>query len=339
MTTAPLRITHVVTNANFAGTERYVVDVSNELAARGHDVLVVGGDPTRVPQGLAGVRWSAGPTAAEALRALRRAGRRDVVHSHIAKSDYVALMAAPWTRARRISTRHITAPRGFRAPVRLLGKGLRRLLHREIAVSAWTSAQLDQPSDAVLVNGVPPAPAGPRVREPVVLMAQRLAPEKDTSTGLRAWAASGLRSQGWRLVVAGSGELEDQLTEEVRALGIADSVEMAGWVNDIDARLQTCGILLAPAPTEPCGLTLLEAMARATPAVAAAAGGHRETIGALEGAAMFPPGDALRAAELLDELGSSADARALYGAALRHLQQERFTIATHVDGLLEIYRS
>ncbi|GAB2597919.1 hypothetical protein GCM10009593_44190 [Microlunatus antarcticus] len=339
MLSDPLRITHVVTNANFAGTERYVVDVSNELAARGHDVLVVGGDPVVVPRELAGPRWSPGATTWEALRELRRSGRRDVVHSHIARSDFVALAADPWTRARRISTRHITAPRGYRAPVRLLGRGVRRLLHREIAVSAWTSAQLDRPADAVLINGVPPAAAGALPRERVVLMAQRLAPEKDTSTGLRAWAASDLRDQGWRLVIAGSGELEDALAKEVAALGITDSVDMTGWVGDLDVRLRTCGLFLAPAPSEPCGLTLLEAMARATPVVAAGAGGHRETIGSLADAALFPPGDAARAAELLNDLGASEPTRNAYGAALRRLQQEKFTISTHVDGLLAVYRS
>ena len=40
-------------------------------------------------------------------------------------------------------------------------------------------------------------------REPVVLVAQRLEPEKDTDVAVRAFALSGLAGRGWRLEVAG----------------------------------------------------------------------------------------------------------------------------------------
>ncbi len=39
---APLRVAHVVVTQNFAGTERYVCDVANALAALGDQVSVVG---------------------------------------------------------------------------------------------------------------------------------------------------------------------------------------------------------------------------------------------------------------------------------------------------------
>src|SRR4051812_8843820 len=39
-----MRIAHVVVTNNFAGVERYVSSVAIELALRGHEVAVVGGD-------------------------------------------------------------------------------------------------------------------------------------------------------------------------------------------------------------------------------------------------------------------------------------------------------
>ena len=70
-------------------------------------------------------------------------------------------------------------------------------------------------------------------------------------------------------------------------------------------------MLLAPCQIEGLGLTVLEAMAAALPVVAVGAGGHLETVGAVAGAALHPPGDADRAGELL------ARARGAPGASRR----------------------
>lgn len=339
--TGRLRITHLVTNGEFAGTERYVVDVSRRQAELGHDVSVIGGKPAAMTQLVDPlVRWAPGATAPDALRELRSQGRRDIVHSHVVKSDFVGLMAAPVTRGARISTRHITAARGFTATNRRLGRVVRRMLACEIAVSQWTSDQLERPADVVLLNGVSPQPAVDGPRDNVVLVAQRLAPEKDTGTTLRAWARSGLGAQGWRLRIAGEGPDRPAVEALIRELGIADTVDVLGWVPDLTVAYRTSGIFLATAPTEPCGLSVLEAMATGLPVVAANAAGFAETVGSLPGgAALFPAGDAAAAAEQLVALAQDADRRRSYGAALRTLQRERFSIDVHVDRLAEIYAS
>ncbi len=41
-------MTHVVVTDNFAGVERYVCQVANGLADRGHRVDVIGGEPGRM---------------------------------------------------------------------------------------------------------------------------------------------------------------------------------------------------------------------------------------------------------------------------------------------------
>jgi glycosyltransferase involved in cell wall biosynthesis len=334
-----LRITHAVGTPYFSGLERYAVEVATTQAARGHDVEVIGGKPS-VMQSLlrgTGVRWSPGGNTAELMRSLLRAGRRDVVHSHITKADYCASATAPATRATLISTRHITAPRGWTRAAKLVAPVVRRRLALEIAVSSWTSAHFVRPADVVLLNGVRPAvPHGP-VSARVVLMAHRLAPEKDTTTGLRAWVESGLADAGWSLQVAGVGEEREALERRVKDLGVEDSVTFLGWVDDVDAIFRRASILLAPAPTEPCGLSILEAMAMGLPVVASASGGNLETVGSLPSAAVFPPGDARAAAALLVRLAGDDDARGSYGRALLELHRERFTLDGHVDRLMALY--
>ena len=328
----------MVTTDQFAGTERYVVEVSRRLTELGHEVFI-GGEPAvmarlLLPQ----VRWQPGSDAKQALRALLGGGRRDIVHSHLTKSDFVALMAAPVTGGKRISTRHITAPRGFTPLARCLAVLVRRLLAREIAVSAWTSGQLERPTDLVLLNGVRFEPDVEQPRRDVVLVAQRLTPDKDTATALRAWAGSGLAAQGWRLALAGAGEQRLGLEQLARQLNVQASVDFLGWLPDPSEYFRTAGILLAPAPTEPCGLTILEAMAHGLPVVAAGAGGNLETVGRHPQAALFPPGVDAVAAQHLVRLADDAAGRADYGRSLRDLQRQQFTLDGHVERLETVYR-
>ncbi|GAA4310955.1 glycosyltransferase [Klenkia terrae] len=336
---AVLRIAHVVVTPAFAGTERYVVEVAATQAARGHQVVVVGGEPDRMRQLLPPeVDWLPGDTARAALTSLRGAGRQEVVHSHMTKADFVALMAAPATRGRRFATRHITAPRGYGRLARLLAPLVRRALRAEIAVSEFVAGELESRPDAVLLNGVRPQQPGPDRRRDTVLVAQRLAPEKDTSTALAAFAASGLAAGGWTLTVAGDGPERAFLERRAQELGIADAVLFTGWVDDPADLLAGSAMLLSTAPAEPCGLSILEAMAVATPVVAAAAGGPLETVGRAPGAALFPPGDVEAAGRALARLAGDPAARAAYGAALQDLQRSRFDLPGHVDRLEQIYR-
>lgn len=334
-----LRIAHVVVTPAFAGTERYVVEVASAQAAQGHQVAVVGGLPSQMRALLpAEVAWYPGGAPREALASLRRVGRRDVVHSHMTKADFVALAAAPSTRGRRFSTRHITAPRGHGRAARLLAPVVRRALHAEIAVSEFVAGELETRPDAVLVNGVRPQEAGPEHRQDTVLVAQRLAPEKDTPTALAAFAASGLVGRGWTLTVAGDGPERPALERQAAGLGIGDAVRFLGWVDDPADLLATSAVLLSTATAEPCGLSILEAMAVATPVVSAASGGPLETVGQLPGAVLFPPGDVDAAGQALARLARDPDGRRSYGAQLRALQQARFDLDGHVAGLQEVYR-
>ncbi len=167
-------------------------------------------------------------------------------------------------------------------------------------------------------------------------MLQRLEPEKMPDVGLRAWSLSGLGDHGWRLVIAGSGSVGFDLTTLAEVLGLSESVELAGHVRDTDALLAGASIFLATAPEEPFGLSVVEAMAHGVPIVAAAGGGHLETVGDV--GALFPPGDATAAAALLRELAGSAERRRTMGRALRARQQERFSLFRHVDRLERLYR-
>jgi glycosyltransferase involved in cell wall biosynthesis len=184
-----------------------------------------------------------------------------------------------------------------------------------------------------------PAPAGAPEREPVVLVAQRLDPEKRTDVALEAWQRSGLAAQGWRLDIAGTGRERDRLAERAARLGIGASCRFLGARSDMATLYRRASILLAPRPDEPFGLSVVEAMAAALPVVAAGGGGHLETVGLSEGAALFPPGDTQAAGRTLAELATDPARREAYGQALRATQQARFSSGRQVADTLALYRS
>jgi len=287
-----------------------------------------------MPAQLGGATWSPGHTTALAVQSIVRGGRRDVVHSHLAKADFASFFAQPLTHARRYSTWHILGPRGYRAVSHVLARMVARDLATEFAVSQYVADRIAARRPVVLRNGVATTDTlVDTTHNHVVLVAQRLEVEKDLETGLRAWALSRLADRGWRLRVAGTGPELSQLTALAHELGVADSVTFLGWVADVPAQMALAAMLLAPPTAEPLGLTVLEAMARGLPVVASGSAGHLETLGQFDGAALFPPGDAVACAQVMNDLAADPQRRAGYGRDLQLLQQKKFSLSHHVDEL------
>lgn len=328
-------VVHVVTTANFAGVERYVSDTARETARRGWDVAVVGGHPERMPEALDGAaRWLPGATALQALRSLRRLGRYDLCHAHMTLAETVSLAARPWQRAPIVATRHFAAHRGASLGGRAVAPWIARGLAREIAVSEFVASHLERRPDAVILNGVPPSPCLWRSSSRTVLVLQRLEPEKDTLTALRAWQASRLADEGWTMRVVGEGSERKALENWADAERVGGAT-FVGWAPSAQ-EFAGAGILLATGLRDSFGLAVVEAMAAGVPVVASAAGGHLETVGRLREPALFEPGDHVAAGALLRSLLDD-DLRTRLSNGGRHAVEKELTTSRHVDQLLGLY--
>jgi glycosyltransferase involved in cell wall biosynthesis len=333
------RIVHVVVTDAFAGVERYVATTARELAVRGWEVLVIGGQGDAM-KSVAGknVEWEPGRSIAEAVRSLRRNGRVDICHVHMTLGEVAGVVSRPSHRAHVVSTRHFAAHRGSMHVVRRVAPLLARGLASQIAVSQHVARNLEQPPDAIIQSGVPLDVVRWRPENRIVLVLQRLEPEKSTLVALRAWQESRLSQDGWTLRVVGEGSERPLLERWVRAHHV-QGVVFAGWCREADQELAGAGMLLAPSSADSLGLSVLEAMAAGVPVVACGSGGHLETIGRLPKAPMFARGDDEGAATAMRRLADNRAERVALSRDGRGLVESAFSVSAHVDRLLDHYRT
>jgi glycosyltransferase involved in cell wall biosynthesis len=332
-----LHVVHVVCSEAFAGVERYVLETSREMRAQGCRVTVVGcgRESVGIPLQRDGVDWLPGARPADAFRALRRIEDIDVIDTHMTKADFVGASVGFVRRIPVVSTRHFAAPRGRGGVNGALGGMLRGAFTRQIAISRFVAEHIEGPS-TIVHNGVADVPnVDDAAREPFVLVLQRLEAEKRTDVALRAWASAEI-PEPWRLVVAGQGSESSRLRQLARELGVAASVDFVGFRSDVSSLLSRASALVASPPLEPLGLSVLEAMAHGLPVVAAGGGGHVETVGGVDGAALFPPDDVAAAARALTELIGDARRRRDYGARLRERQRASFSLPAQTTATLEV---
>lgn len=328
-------VAHAVRSDSFAGVERYICDVSTELAAREWRVFVVGGDARLMRRHLpTSVTHLPARTTSEVRRGLAAAGPLDLVHAHMTAAEAAAVLSRRRTRARVVATRHFAAPRGRHAALRAAGRFLAKGIDLEIAISHFVAGRVEG-APLVLHNGVPEDAQPSALSVKSILVLQRLQVEKDTATAVRAFALSGLAYEGWRLHIAGRGDMAGTLDDLSVRLGVTDAVELVGFVEDPGRLRREASIFLATAPAEPFGLSLVEAMAAGLPIVAADGGAHPELLA--DCGVMFPPGDAAACARLLRRLAASPVERRAWGAKARVRQRASLSVPGHVDRLEQFY--
>ena len=337
-----LRVVQIACTDAFAGIERYVTTLANGLAQSGCHVTVLGGHEQRMRRELTAevCGWRPARDVREAFTQLVRVGRADIVHAHMTHAELAATLSRPITGGHLVVTRHFAAPRGSTRGGALAAVAIRRVVELQLAPSRFVAAHADGPCQVVW-PGVPTAGAAipASAREPVVLVLQRLEPQKDTATALHAWARSGVHELGWKLDIVGDGRERPSLERLADELSIAESCRFLGHSDEVGGQLDRASIMLATAPAEPFGLSVVEAMSAALPVVATASGGHLETVGACPEAILFAPGDADAAAAQLRALAGDESLRAAYGLQLRELQRTRFTAERQVAETLALYET
>jgi glycosyltransferase involved in cell wall biosynthesis len=116
------------------------------------------------------------------------------------------------------------------------------------------------------------------------------------------------------------------------------SMYLLGFRSDVSALMAACDIIVLPAPAEPFGLVLIEAMALGKPVIAAAAGGPLEIVADGETGLLFEPGNAGSLAGAMGRLLADPDLRRRMGIAGRRRYAQKFTARRMAEKMQEVYQ-
>jgi glycosyltransferase involved in cell wall biosynthesis len=320
-----------LTNPAAGGAEAYAEEIARRFAAAGCQLTLF----TSAWEDAPSHDWTNGYLVVRrggrfgvylaAARYLRRHGKQyDAVVDFQNGTPFFAPLWAPGTPVICVVHHVHQAQFGmyFRWPVsqvgRLLEGRVSRRVYRDcpfIAVSPSTRAEMRRQLDfhgpvAVVPNGLDqvagrPAPRSPA---PAIAVVTRLVPHKRLHLLVDAVPDLLRHWPELKVDIAGSGPARDALLAQVRELGLEGTVSLPGRVPERVKRdlLARAWLTVAPSLAEGWGLTVLEANAVGTPALAYDVPGLRDSVQDRVTGWLVPPGEGL-AAPLITALRELSD--------------------------------
>jgi glycosyltransferase involved in cell wall biosynthesis len=315
----------------------------DELERRGAPVHLLGsGNPVDL-------RW------AHRLRRLVHDRAFDLVHTHSPAVASIARLVVPrsvplvhtehnvWARYRPVTRWANAATYPRNAAVLAVSEAVAQ----SIRVPRWSRRR---PSIDVVYHGADLASArrGPDARaaarsalglapdDLVIGTVGNLTAKKDHATLFDAVATLVPEHPRLRLVLVGTGPLEEDLRARSRALGLDRHVELTGMRDDVLALLPGFDVFTLSSRYEGLPISLLEAMAAGLPCVVTSVGGVPEVVTDLEEGFLVPPGDPSALAAALGKLLTDPSVRSEMGARAAERAQQ-FDIGRAVAQTQRVY--
>ena len=239
--------------------------------------------------------------------------------------------------------------RAASVPVVVAGKAQRKSWESLVSAYVFVSASLrdllagmEFPPERVFVRHhlIPGKTRREVSREPVIFYAGRLDEAKGVRVLMDAWDGylGSLRSPALRLLIAGAGPLEGEVTAWAAS---RPSVELAGHLDSarcLDLMSRARAVVLPSICEETFGLVAVEAMALGVPPVAAAHGAFPEIITHGVDGVLTKPGDPAELAVAIAAADEHPAQYERYGEQARKAYESRFDPEANIDQLLEIYQ-
>lgn len=361
----PFSILQVATGfPNWGGTELHILNLSEQLRRRGHDVTVACRPGRWVEERAQQMGLPTVPIRVmkqhdwqdfSRLRDFLRERETDVLHVHWSSDVIVPGFAALREHIPvRVLSRHMPYPFKNRVGTLLYS---RLLYNRLVPVS-------DSVRRTLLKSGVPdnrievihhgtdveafaqttqtPAQARQSLGLPpdcvAIGIVGRIAPEKGHQVLLEALRLLDNRYP-LRLVIIGNGPDEAAIQDSVAHMGLTDRVLFTGFREDVNNAILALDIVTVPSTwAEPCSAVVQQGMALCKPVVGTLAGGTPEMIIDGETGLLVPPSDPAALAEALAVLAGDAFLRKRMGEAGRTRVERRFSLQVMTDKIEDLYQ-
>ncbi|HZU20815.1 MAG TPA: glycosyltransferase [Gaiellaceae bacterium] len=309
------------------------------------------------------VSASSDAATVRALRRLLRERRPDVLHTHTAKAGATGRLAALLAGGARpravVHTFHGHVLRGYFDPARerafrLIERALALATDRVVAVSEEVR------DDLVAFHVAPPekiavVPYGfdldRRVRsDPETRARKRAEAGAAGDTFVVGWAGRltaikrpldlvrvAAAVDGSLLVLAGDGELRNDVEALAHELGVHDRARLMGYVDDMGAWYAAFDAFLLTSLNEGTPVVGIEAQAAGVPVVATDAGGTRTVVADGETGFVVPVGDVDAMADRLRTLRDDTALRERLAETGRERMRSAFSIERMVEDVENLY--
>jgi glycosyltransferase involved in cell wall biosynthesis len=209
----------------------------------------------------------------------------------------------------------------------------------EQELAAGLEAGACRPERSIVIHNAVDVVGAPRSRHdralPRLVAVGRLKAPKDFLTLVRALAA--LPEGSFEALIVGDGPDRAQVEAEIRRLGLAERVELAGERDDVPQLLAASDVFVLASRSEGLPVSVLEAMAAELPVAASAVGGLAELVDDGGTGILVPAGDEVALAEALRRLVADPELRRKLGAAGRARAEAEFDLAEFRRAHLELY--
>jgi glycosyltransferase involved in cell wall biosynthesis len=171
--------------------------------------------------------------------------------------------------------------------------------------------------------------------EIVIGTAAGLRPVKNLPRLVRAFAA--MQAKKCRLVIVGEGPESERIAAEARARGVADRVELRGFLAEPWRWIGAFDIFALSSDSEQFPISLVEAMAAGLPAVATAVGDIPAMVSADNRPLIVAPEDEAAFTAALDTLAERPDLRRAIGLANRQRAETDYDEAAMTARYARLY--
>jgi glycosyltransferase involved in cell wall biosynthesis len=188
-----------------------------------------------------------------------------------------------------------------------------------------------------------PVPSASREADPFlrILFLGRLEHAKGVFELIRAFAQARAQVPRLRLMLAGEGHDRAEVLRLSRELGVADAIELLGWITGANKEewLDRCHIFALPSHIEGLPVSMLEAMAAAQAVVVTQVGSIPEVITHGENGLLVPPAEVPPLAQALVTLATQPELRLRLAQKARQDVEQVFAAERVCEQLAAVYRA
>lgn len=276
-----------------------------------------------------------------------RDGQYDLVHVHLFPSLYFCAVASLFTqKTKYIFTEHSIFNRRRNYWIFRITDFLSYKVYRQIiCVSKMAKDNLNnwipniKQKLTVIYNGVPLAED--ICKQDIVYDLLLIGSMNSNVKGIDVFlkAIKNIESHINKVVIAGDGNLKNELVELRDTLGLQTKVEFLGNRNDINNLLDKSRIFVLPSRWEGLPISILEAMARAKPIISTNVGGIPEAISDGKTGLLVTPEDEVELSNAIIKLLNDVTFANQIGKNAYSEVILKFSISNYKSNLLKLYQS